>query len=866
MKRLFYILFAALFMVACTDEISVPETEGGEYDGKVTLTFGVSAPEAGVAQTRTLGEMTDDLQQSLSLWLMVYDEQGIFVQAAQATPGGNVAHGDHTDTQFTVTLNATSAKRVIHFIAFDEAVGSNNIASTISSLANQFGTETSMVAQQLFTSDGQAAYWHRLEVNGIKGATDADGNSQTPTTFECVPLVRNFAKISVSNGDTSNFTLEGFTVVNVPTRGSVAPYGSGSFVSFTNNNKEQLPYSTLQANYQGTSPAGVTFTNTASEATVTSSAPYYLYETPNASGNGIQGRTFLIVKGRFGSNTSTYYKVDLVYQDATDNVVFYNILRNIEYRVNIKEVLANGYSTLAEAASHAASNNLSASTATSSLTELYEGNQRINVSDTYYCFTSSGLQQVLKYKYEYTIDGGTSWITANHLVEFTNSNGLLFSAGPTLESTDDSDGYRTISMTLNNPTTEAMTSTIHIYASASKISDAGLTSTIAGELLSRNITVVLRNQYALLVDCPEYVPKSEGTAFTVNLLIAQGINDALFPLTFYIEPEEKTIYPDASSGVELPVHVGTNITNDSGQSSFQYTRIVTKDEYATLGTKTVGGVTYKVVPCYFKTSEDSSATSVYAANSVDLFKTTSGDFTNIPTAFSYDTSLTVINGTTTYLGTSYENSTLYGRNYPMPLTFNVTPEAVSAGTTFTITVTEGDNTFTDTYTPTSAGENVYVYYTQTMSASSISATITATYSPERGEESKTATLALNRQYFVIKANSFTTNISQCLDAGQTSDGSSIYVGGTYVGWFGRQFNGVEGHDPSEGYLGDSGPLADYIIDRSFQDYATVEDGMEVKFTIYNKTPYSTTTIRALDDARIAIESGGTSTLSLQFSE
>jgi uncharacterized protein YjdB len=75
----------------------------------VTLKFSINTPEDQVIETRALGDMTDAIQKSLNLWLMVFDENGIFVQAAKAEVGDNFQHNGHTDTQFTVTLNKTSA-------------------------------------------------------------------------------------------------------------------------------------------------------------------------------------------------------------------------------------------------------------------------------------------------------------------------------------------------------------------------------------------------------------------------------------------------------------------------------------------------------------------------------------------------------------------------------------------------------------------------------------------------------------------------------------------------------------------------------------------------------------------------------------
>ena len=841
MKKLFYILAGVLLLSSCSDSFFEQKEEGDE----VTLKFSINTPEDQVIETRALGEMSDDIQKSLNLWLMVFDENGIFVQAAKAEVGDNFQHDGHTDTRFTVTLNKTSATRVIHFIAYD---GDENdgVGALIGNLANQFGTEASMVAQQLFTTGGQAAYWQRQTVVGIT----------EETTFSCVPLVRNFSKVTISKKDGLNFTIDGYAIVNNPSRGAVAPYYGAEFIDYINGRANKT-YEQL-SDYPGTVPTGTTYSVPA-EADLQTSGSLYLYETPNAAGDD-KGRTSLVIKGRAGNAaTSTYYKVDLIYNDADHEEygnLYYNFLRNFEFKVTIDEVIGPGYTTLAGAVNGAASNNLSASTATSSLSHISDGIQMIEVTNIYYCYTEGGLKQQLKYRFLYNT-GGNNWVTNNDLVNVTTDNNDIFTdAGWSVATTDDADGWRTITMNLKQPTAQTLSSIFHIYASLNKIQNSNLsadlkTNLTSGEQLYRDVRVDLRHQYQLIVDCPSYVPGVEGTGVRVNLLIPQDINEALFPMDFYIEDLYKHIYPDASSSVKLPVHVGETVVATQSGSSFQYTRTITKQEYKDLvastnpeDKKTVNGVNYVVVPCYFKTNVAASATTIYAGN--DYFTCTPDNFLNVAVAFTDDTELTIASDWTEY----------FGRKYPVTLTFSVTQEAVAANTPFTINVTENGTTYPYTVRPTSAGTYTYTYYTQSMNGSSISATVTAQITG-RDPEVLSATLPMNRRYFVIKAYSFNTNITDFLDTGQTGDGSQIYVDGTYVGWFGRGLSNA-----SDGYLTNTGPKLDYIIDRSYQNYATLTDDMVVSFEVYNPNKHITaeTTIKDLDDAR----NGDLTTLTVTF--
>ena len=835
MKRLLYILICVLLLASCSDEISLLNKKAVKEGDPVTLTVSIQTPGETTLETRALGEMTDDIQKNLNLWLLVFDENSIFVQAAQAQPSDNVGHNGHTDTKFTVTLNTTSAKRIIHFIAYDGGAD-EGVGAIIQNLQNQFGTEATML-QQLYTENNQAAYWQRWEVNGIYDDDEETTGVNEATVFECVPLVRNFSKVTITN-NAANFTILGYTIVNKPSRGAVAPYSNGSFIEYVND-RTNKSFDELES-YPGSSPSGTTYSTS---STMQTEGSLYLYETPNAEGDD-KGRTSIIIQGR--RNGATYfYKVDLVYYDTENEAaghLFYNILRNFNYNVKINEVSGAGYSTLAAAIAGAASNNLSASTATSSLSVISDGTQKLEVTETYFCFTESGVKQVLKYKFSYK--DGNNWVVNNDLVDVTSSNNALFNGGASgwsVLTNNDADGWRTITMDLNSPTAQAQTSIFHIYASIHEINNSSLSAQLkqtltSGEMLYRNVQVELRKPYTMLVDCPSYVPAGEEQAFQANLLIPQNINEALFPMDFLIEAKDKYIYPNASSSVKLPVHIGQSIVEDDAENSFQYSRTITKEEYRGLldstnpsDKKTVNGVNYVVVPCYFKTSVAASATTIYAYN--EYFNTAKDAYLNVPVAFQDDTELTVASDYTEY----------FGKGYPITIKFNV-----AASTTFTIKVTEGGVERSYNVTPP-VGEYTYTYNTQTINGNdqNISVSVSAQIAG-RDIETKSASLTMNRRYFVIKAGSFTTNITTVLDEGQDADGSLIYIDGTYVGWFGRGLD-----DSSSGYLTNQGPRLDYVVDRFYQNNATLTEDMVViiQTNDENYVERAYTTIGQLDDAR-----------------
>lgn len=907
MKRLFYILTSLLVLSSCTDELSVTNEYSDVREGdEVKVQFTINAPEQGIAETRTLGDLDaeGEQQKALNVWVLVFDNNGLIKQAAKATPGENELDGSHWDTNFTVTLNASSDPRRIHFVAFDGNPDTSGLVTQITNTMNNYGSEAEKIAQELYATAGQAVYWQRIVVNGIIKLKKSDGTIETTTDgtpkgiFEgyntCIPLVRNFAKVSVDvarneagTSTVNNFTLDGFTIINVPDRGTIAPY-NGGFVEYVDG-KVQKTYEAITAlGYEGSTPSGTTYT-TAGVNDI-SDAAHFLYETPNASGDA-KGRTALIVKGSY-KGTSGFYKVDLIYNKGDDGAsnIFYNILRNFEYKVTINEVTGYGHTNFDEAVASAASNNLSSSTVTANLSRISDGEQMLEVTNTYFMFTESGTQTVLKYRYSYFDKNGNQHYN-NDLIRLKTSDTSLFSSAPVIANTDDTTGeyagWRTVTMSLNSPADQAKTSNLHIYASRDLISAEDLhlegdtndelkNSILSGELLYRDVRVDLRNPYTLLVVPQSYVAPEVGAKVRVDLLIPQAVNEALFPMDFYLEDSEKILYPETVNGVpRLPVHVGPTLVGNSTnpESSFQYARTVTKADFASLETKTIDGATYKVIPCYFKTTVAASAgTTIYASN--EYFNKGNGQFKNTPAAFRDNTSLTI----------SSDYKQYYGKGYPVTLTFYATKEAGDRDINFEVSVAEEGNsnpvvlttplskTLKDDGTdlngaPIQYYELVYTYNTQTINGASISATVSGQYTGN-DPESKTASLTMERRYFVIKALSFTTNVTDFLDAleGGTKpegDGSEIYIKdgynetssfGTYVGWFGRGLENAE-----DGHLTDNGPKQDYVIDRYYQGYTTLTGTMPVTFRVYNenKTITATTKIEVLDNARIAKESGGT---------
>ena len=728
MKKIIYILMMAVFaLTSCQDDevVRTPEAEDGDL---VTLSVSLRIPDMQQATSRAFGEGGLDYLVTCPLQMVVFDHNHLLREelnvladdaASDAVGIYDIAKGTDEIT-FKVRLTKAVNKRYIHFIVNSPKSG------------YAFGDESTLIAPLSVSLNGNGTendvYWQRMEFDDIDGDTD----------MSRIPMIRNFAKITVENKAT-DFDYTGFYVVNVWNKGTVAPYkGEGAF-AVLNSDETMRSYDeiTKTEGYEGIWPSDATLTqNDLTSDPITQTDAFYMYERRNTYVSEDIPATYLLVEGIY-NNSEYWYKLDLVYDvdkngdrvtKAEQKAVgkqYYNILRNFHYAVSIDEVKGAGYATAKEAASHAASNNLSGSIDIRDLTNISNAINRLFVS---YTDTTIVDNSAVTVRYKYVTTDGTvdnNKVTVLKLPTKDTSDDRMTSFIP--ETGDDDDDWRTVTVTFENiPTNwEVITNTLRF------VSEDGL---------SREVDFNLRRKMYMIVECdPTVVAFGSEEQVAANILIptnVTGENDPyqFFPIDFLVEAEDMTLSPDVatnktsitSSPYEMPVVLGTSIIPDkatANKQTFRYKRTVTNAEYQSLEEKTVtvqyNGQTvtgtYKVIPCHFLTNTYTSATSVYAQNEYfTLIK--EGEF---------------VNRTLTLSGA--EN---YGTDQTVTLTLgeDVTSEL---GENYSITITEGSNTtgFNGTsYTTKTFGEDIVVtiynadgsvYTTLTQQRNTLSAKITS---------------------------------------------------------------------------------------------------------------------------------------------
>lgn len=683
-------------MVACHQE-EIDTTSSSQESDKVTLSLSLQIPEAQSLDTRAFN---DDGSNIDKLFLAVFNENGFLEEVVEAADLGYTPTETegYTEVCFEVELKQSSYKRIIHFIAYQSDGESDKLTEQIKNM--EYGSESALISS-LNVSGTKDAYWQRKEFpNGIRD------NEETKGMMRRVPLVRNFAKIIVKETD-DDFVITKIAIVNPASKGSVAPYFDGGFAVF-NKGETALDYSTIkESGYNGYSPYGAIpaagtlsdYVNWAEGATEVST---YLYER-----NQTSNEAYLLVAGKWKTNSETFYKVDLV--DARN--VRYNILRNFQYTVTITSVVGDGHPDAPTAIANPAGNNISGSTEMESFLNISDGEKQLFVTYTKKTLVSGNPVYDLKYKYISNVANGTNSTLEEGAVTIDAPAGDVLETTAT-PSTKLDDGWCTLELNPYEPTSIPKTQDIIISAGG----------------LQRKITLTLREAYELSVSCTESVADKMGVPVDVFISIQDDLPSYLFPLTFFVESSALSIYPDASRN-NMPVNTRTTVVDGKTGNSFGFDRELTWTEYETLKQSASNG---KVsIPCYFLTNKDNSASNIYVYH--ELFNKAKDNFVNITMKEFAIITLT--------------NLDRYGSINDGTFSFNTK----SDNDEVTVIIQEGNNTV---YSETLSGSITYTISAIQLTTWGNQVTVTLT-----GEGYVTKTTPIERNKLVIPANTINTSLT-----------------------------------------------------------------------------------------------------------
>lgn len=583
MKFLKYIYPAIVLLMAggCSEENQFPSrSDITVEDDCIRLDVSLNVAAIKGAQTRGFSDTPD--YSKLKLYVFEFSDEG--------NPRSNALSENYTDSisdyavnagdrdiHFTLTLRKHDTPRILHFIATED--------QDLQFTPNYEG----YMIPSIQTSDGTPAYWHRIVFPNGYGEYDASGEKFTPyetltADLEHIPMISNFAKVSLTS-TAADFTYEGFALLNRPVGGTVCPWNidKAEFPEFLNG-KNILDYDVISENYQGYwpyNPEASSFTDRSAADATFDTDDRFMYERPNSS----LYTPVVIMKGRRAGDTeSSYYKIDLGRKNENNLFEYYDILRNFEYSINVTQVGAQGYATPQDAMNGVVYNNFSFDVNTRNMLNVSDGNDMLRVNQTTFVVTQDDQTDIeLLFKYNKDIKNAN-----------TLSNGdikFIVDEGTAIESvdygtTDNADGWRTVSIKTVNPDGVRKEGSIVVYDPATG--------------LGRTITIIVRNpwlytsagvwggnynyysQFIANVEEREqwngYVSSNAelGQPLTVRFHIPDDIPEAMFPMTFTFESDRQNI--ENNKVGNLVVEYGPGYFN-SDETTIKYTKTVTWADY-----------------------------------------------------------------------------------------------------------------------------------------------------------------------------------------------------------------------------------------------------------------------------------------------
>lgn len=650
MKKLVYIF--SLLLLACACNLQDFEPQPSRDADKVRLSLSLSVPEA-----QSLTRVMDSLPQLKTLHLVVFDQNGMLVEYAQAQNLQNLKEEATVNEKlytFDVALTISDTPRHIHFVGNCPA-------------APKFGMETEVMTA-METKSGADAYWYRKTIDKILANEDGTPTKETKEAFGVIPLVRNFAKIVVTES-ADNFELLSYAIAGRPEKGKVAPYNRkiGDFQDFvyfdqTDGLMKMKVYDVLTAEgYDAFSPTGVGLDFNLADSDFDNN-PKYVYERETPLSNA----SYVIVKGYFkdGSTpegeerTPVYYKVNL----RDNNGKYVPLRRNFQYNINISSVTRNGYATVDEAKASSGSGDISTDKDYIPLTNISDGEVRLTVEYTSKTLVSSD-DVTLKVKFDKVGNNPNL-----KLVKLTAVPGPKGETGAAIKSVTpevvlDPDGWYTYSI---DPVDEFGTQQTQSLIITGTYTLDGGKSFLS---ISREVSYTLMKKKTMSAKCiPSEVPEGQGQEFDLQITIPDGLGESMFPLEFNIEAVKLSITPKNDN---MPVSSGTStivdVADRKDKSSFWFVKTLSYEEYKAIS---LNEDQTKSFLCHFATNMANSATAIYVSN--PYFKQTSCKLGN-------------------YVPLKFDNLKYNESVYPVvaetPVTFTFTTTAIPTQGNITVTLT-----------------------------------------------------------------------------------------------------------------------------------------------------------------------------------
>lgn len=652
MKKII-IIFSIVFLgaISCTKSNLETPSPIAEDSGLVEVSMTMTLPNWLMAETKAGGVMAHkpDID---NIRVAMFGTSGYPQAYTKATLTGTAPTENATTYTFTVLLPVYEGEAHVHIIAN----GPDSILYD--------GWPENKLMAKMTTEGGVGAYWARIVLeDGLLAQWTGNGTMQTNDNHNFVPteetaakfrnitLIRNFAEVRLV--EVNGLTDVTYTLVNVPTSGSVAPiFGDtvssepksatdtttlyyaeylDDYVDYQYNTTSEKMEKGAKA-YDGymvnqTIDSSLPDSGVALPAVVNDSIPAFVYERTVATEN----TTALLIRGKYSDNNYYYYRLDLL--GATQPLALY---RNYQYRIRIGRLGNKGYSSPTEAMKHNSSDNISAMVEAKTLTDISDGAARLYVEFIEKNYVSSGQKEFwVKYVPDVTdknADGSEK--VDNSKVNITGLTGNAITSAITEGRT--AGDYQYYTFTTDAQGTADKVSTFVVEANNGKTGDYA-------SKLTRTVTVrVVKSINTTLTMNPEDVSNVAGATTILNIALSDTLQSSMFPLEIYIEDTNHTLNPTGTDGagnaLTVPVKIGKSL-KDNTTNSFYFVRTVNWSEYEPMRDAYKAGNTGAIVfQTEFKTLVDESETMVYVDNeyfSVDSVKLTTHEATRYTDSFTF---------------------------------------------------------------------------------------------------------------------------------------------------------------------------------------------------------------------------------------
>ena len=371
---------------SCQDPIII-DTPDPVQDGYVRVSFKAEVPDMAEVQTKVVDPDGEDIS---NMTLFCFNDKGLFLSTVSAalTPASGTPSLSGT---FEAVIPENTER--IHFVA--------NQNMNLFPESEFVGKTETNVLSAMEGSSGMMIYWARYAKSG-------EGDIATLLkTAGKISLVRNHARIKISDNGQHGSAITGFAAVNTNAFGTVAPYNTGASSSeeawLAPSYKDGRIYVSIP--HDDSKLSDITDVRT-----IASEPEQYVFESPNTSDDPVS----VILRDAAGM----YYRVLLMDGDGE----FIPIMRNHSYIINVAGPLSYGQSSFDAALSAPATNNVWLSISDDIKSVIGNGYQ-LSVEETHVVISTIPAGNKLDLKYSLKNADGTnltggerpsvSWLSGN---------------------------------------------------------------------------------------------------------------------------------------------------------------------------------------------------------------------------------------------------------------------------------------------------------------------------------------------------------------------------------------------------------------------------------------------------------------------